>query len=210
MRHLRRYALFFLLLASPLLLMYGGCVKEYSFEGGSTDSIPTLDSIPTNDTLPNDTTDTIPIPVKILPPCDLCHETDAITTGQWSFKTGGTYACGSFTDAGFIGGNTKTDFTFFGPSSCSIDTGVVVTAYLPVPLDRDRSHVVSTHSAFYYYNHKGVADIFINHQESPFTVIVDHFDYATGIATGTFSGTVFTADGDTAYITSGRYNARLH
>ena len=45
--------LFLLLVASPLLLLHAGCVKEYSFEGNQADSIPTLDTIPaTRQTLP--------------------------------------------------------------------------------------------------------------------------------------------------------------
>lgn len=205
MKHFRQYAFFFLLVASPLLLLHAGCVKEYSFEGNQADSIPTLD------TIPRDTTDTTSAAQpSILPPCDLCHQADALITGQWGFTNGNTYACGSFTDAGFIGGNSKADFTFFGPSSCSIDTGIVVTVYLPVPLDRDRSGVISNHAAFYYYDHIGINDIFMSRGGAPFTVIVDHFDYATGIVTGSFSGTVFTANGDTAHITAGRDKAKLH
>lgn len=206
MSYLKKYYYFVFLLALPMLLLqHTGCVKEYSFEGGS------IDTIPLGDTIPDDTTDTVIItPPVTLPQCSLCNPADEIATGQWSFKTGNSYACGSFTDAGFIGGNSKTDFTFFGPSACSVDTGIVVSVYLPVPLDQDRFELSTSNTAFFYYDHYGTKDIFTSWQTIPFTVTLTSFIYSTGIVTGTFGGTVFTANGDTAFITEGRFKAKLH
>ena len=53
----------------------------------------------------------------------------------------------------FSTGNAKTDFTFFGPSACSVDTGIVVSVYLPVALDRDQFNLTTQQTAFYYYDH---------------------------------------------------------
>jgi len=200
MKHLKQYYFLFpLFLLAILLLQNTGCVKEYSFEGATLDTIPT------------DTVDTAILqPPATLPQCALCNPSDSFTVGHWSFKAGNAYLCGSFTDAGFFAGNSKTAFTFFGPSACSLDTGIVVSVYLPVALDRDMYNITTTKTAFYYYDHFGAKDIFISRPTSVFSVTVQSFIYATNIATGTFSGTVFTAKGDTAYITDGRFIAPLH
>ena len=182
-----------------LLLQNTGCVKEYSFEGA------------TRDTTPPDTADTTILqPPIIFSQCPLCNASDSFTVGHWSFKAGNAYLCGSYTDAGFFAGNSKTAFTFFGPSACSLDTGIVVSVYLPVPLDRDIYNITTTNTAFFYYDHNAPKDIFISRPTSTFSVTVESFISATNIVTGTFSGTVFTANGDTAYITEGRFIAQLH
>ena len=181
-----------------------GCIKEYSFEGAPPYTVPP-------DTLKTDTSDTaIYQPVIIFPQCVFCNASDVIDTGQWSFKTAGSYLCGSFTNSGFFSGNSKTAFTFFGPSACSIDTGIVVSVYLSVPLDQDRYNLSTNQTAFYYYDHNSPTDILASHTPSLFSVTVQSFIYATSIATGTFSGTVFTATGDSVYISTGRFKAVLH
>jgi hypothetical protein len=200
MRHLKQYYFFFFrFVLAILFLHHTACSKEYSFERADLETIPT------------DTVDTtISQPPITFPQCPLCNPSDSFTIGHWSFKTGNVYLCGSFTDAGFFGGFSKTAFTFFGPSACSIDTGIVVSVYLPVPLDRDRYNVNTTKTAFYYYDHNATKDIFISFPTSVFSVTVQSFIYATNIVTGTFNGTVFKANGDTAYITDGQFIAQVH
>jgi len=200
MKHLKQYYFFLFLFVLPILLLqHIGCTKEYSFEHADFDTIPA------------DSTDTvISQPPITFPQCPLCNPSDPLTIRHWSFKTGNAYLCGSFTNSGFFGGFSKTAFTFFGPSACSVDTGIVVSVYLPVPLDQDRYNVTTTKIAFFYYGPNGTKDIFISRPTSVFSVTVESFIYATNIATGTFSGTVFTANGDTAYITDGRFIAPLH
>jgi hypothetical protein len=200
MKYLRRYYFFCIFTFLILLLQNIGCIKEYSFEGGNLDSIPT------------DTLDTVisQPPTIIFPQCVSCNASNELAIGEWSFKTGGSYLCGSFTNSGFFGGNSKTDFTFFGPSACSVDTGIVVSVYLPIPLDQDRFNLTTDQTAFYYYDHNAPKDILISRPTSVFSVTVQSFIYATGLATGIFSGTAFTANGDTVYITDGRFKAPLH
>ncbi|MEO8712127.1 MAG: hypothetical protein ABI405_08405 [Parafilimonas sp.] len=205
MNVLKRYYFFLILFALPILLIQNsGCTKEYSFEGAPTDTIPA-------DTITTDTTDTVIYKQVItFPQCGFCNVSDAIDTGQWSFKTSDSYLCGSFTNSGFFNGNSKTAFTFFGPSACSVDTGIVVSVYLPVPLDQDRYNLSTKQTAFYYYDHNSPTDILASHPPTVFSVTVQSFIYATNIATGTFSGTVFTATGDSVYISNGRFKAVLH
>jgi len=195
----RYYTIFLLLLLSILLLQNTRCAKEYSFEGARVD------------TLTRSGGDTV---VSQIPPtislCSLCNPSDPITLGHWSFKTGDVYQCGTFTNSGFFSGFEKTNFTFFGPSACSIDTGIVVSVYLPVALDQDQFNIKTDQAAFYYYDHTATADILQSRHTAIFSVTVQSFFESTGIATGTFSGTVFTPNGDSAHVTEGRFIAPLH
>jgi hypothetical protein len=210
MKKLWPYYFFFLVFCLPVLLLQNtGCIKEYSFEGASQDIVP-RDTIPA-DTTRTDTLDTIvPPPAIIFPQCDFCKESNQVDLGHWSFKVGDTYLCGTFSDAGFFSGQSKMNFTFFGPSACSEDTGIVVSVYLTVPLDRDRYGLTTDETAFYYYDHNSPNDILDSRHTATFTVVVQSFINATGIVTGTFSGDVYTVNGDIVHITDGQFKAALN
>jgi hypothetical protein len=188
-----------------LLLQNTSCIKEYSIEGMRHDTLSsdTLGTILT----PPVTTDSSAI---TFPQCNLCNPSEELSTGHWSFKIGNTFLCGSYTNSGFIGGPSKTAFTFFGPSACSVDTGIVVSVYLPVALDQDQYNIVTNATAFYYYHHTAAKDILISQPPSIFSVTVLSFINATGIVTGTFDGIVFTANGDTVHIANGKFKASLY
>jgi hypothetical protein len=196
----RYYAAFVFLLLPVLLVQNIRCAKEYSFEGARADTLSngSRDSVITQP------------PTTSFPSCNLCNPSDPITLGHWSFKTGNSYQCGTFTNSGFFNGFSKKDFTFFGPSACSIDTGIVVSVYLPVALDRDQYNLTTKQTAFYYYDHNATSDIFQSRSPYVFSVKVQSFIEATGIVTGTFGGTVFGPNGDSAHITEGRFVAPLH
>jgi len=201
MKLVKRYrAIFLFLLLAIVLLQNTRCAKEYSFEGARVDSMTTG----VGDTVTSQT------PPPSFPSCSSCNPSDPITLGHWSFKTGNSYQCGTFTNSGFFNGFSKQDFTFFGPSACSIDTGIVVSVYLPVALDRDQFNLTTEQTAFYYYDHNATADIYQSRAPFVFSVTVQSFIEATGIVTGTFSGTVFSPNGDSAHITDGRFIAPLH
>jgi len=205
MKKLWRYYLFFLLFFLFILTVQNsGCVKEYSFEGAPRDTIPA-------DTIQTDTLDTTVIPPAIIfPQCASCQFTDQIPLGHWGFKIGDTYLCGTYTNSGFFSGLSKTSFTFFGPSACSVDTGIVVSVYLSVPLNQDRYGLTTDTTAFYYYDHNSPNDILDSRHTSVFTVNVQSFINATGIVTGTFSGDVYTANGDIVHIGDSQYKASLY
>ena len=200
MKYVKRYfAIFLFFLLPVLVLLNTRCAKEYSFEGAKVDTL----SRGGGDTLVSQ------IPTSF-PPCGLCDPSMPITLGHWSFKTGNAYQCGTFTSSGFFSGFSKTNFTFFGPSACSVDTGIVVSVYLPVALDRDQYNLTTQQTAFYYYDHNAPADIFQSRHTAVFSVTVQSFIDATRIVTGTFGGTVFAANGDTAQISEGQFVAQLH
>jgi hypothetical protein len=196
--------LYVLLLFAGLLVLsvqQWGCNKEFSYEGGDTTAI-------TDTTVITDTTsqnDSVPTPEPIIY-CPLCHE-DSMALGSWNFKNNQSYFCGTTTDAGFISNAT---FTFFGPSACSVDSGIVITAYMPVPFDEDKVNITTNRVAFYYYNHKGNKDMFIKLPPLPFSLTVNSYSKSTGITTGTFQGTVYKENGDSTHITNGRFMVKLH
>lgn len=194
------YFLAVFLVLPMLLLQNTGCEKDYSYEGGDTLTIIRNPVIPP---------DSLPGTIKEFPDCSLCNAANDLSIGTWSFKTGNSYLCGETTNSGLFGGYTKMDITFFGPSACSGDTGIVISVFLPVPLDQDRFNITASYAAFYYYDHHAPKDIFDSQSEKPFTVTLQSFKISTGIAIGTFSGTVFKANGDTAFIADGRYKVMI-
>jgi hypothetical protein len=201
-RFSKLYYFLAIFLVSPILILQNtGCTKEYSYEGGDTTVV--INNPPADSTLsPQDTSGLFPI-------CNLCKIENPLNIGDWSFKTGNSFLCGGTTNSGFFGGNTQEDITFFGPSACSVDTGIVVSAFFSVPLDRDRFNITAYRAAFYYYDNNAPKDIFMSHQENIFTVTIQSFIYSTRIASGIFSGTVFKANGDTANIKEGKFKVHI-
>ncbi len=204
MKSLKLYYFIALIFLLPILLLQNtGCAKEYSYEGGDTTAIinPVI-IVPDPVAAEADTTNEFPT-------CNLCDSAEAPAVGTWSFRRGKSYLCGGVTNSGFFGGYSKTDITFFGPSACSKDTGLVMSVFLPVPLDRDRYNITAERVAFYYYDNNATKDILISMPGKTCTVTVKSFTLSTGIAIGTFSGTVFKANGDTALIANGKYKVLI-
>jgi hypothetical protein len=162
-------------------MSYESCIKEYSYEGGPTD---TLDTIPVIDTLLPDSADTsAPIVFKY---CDACNGQSGYILGTWNFKYDTSIFCGSITRA--IISVEKTAFTFFGPSACSLDTGLIMSVYLNEPLIADAENITSPHAYFQYYNNKGTQNIFESSDSIPIILTIEKYTHSTGIATGHFSG----------------------
>jgi hypothetical protein len=190
----RRYNLVFLFLILQILLLQStGCQKEYSDEFVAYNL--QRDSIPA------------PVAAKDFPACTLCNETDELALSRWSFKTGNSFLCGKVVEAGIDA--EKKACTFFGPSACSVDTGLVMTIYLPVTLDEDRFNITTTKVAFFYYDNHAPKDIFITRPGTIFSVTLQSFIYASGIAMGTFNGSVFKANGDMAFAGEGKFKVKL-
>jgi len=192
------YFLAFAFVLPTLLLQNTGCYKEYSIEGMDTVRVV------------RDTASPGPVGIiNAFPACSLCKPESDLSIGQWNFKTGNSFVCGGVTNSGFFGGYSRKDFTVFGPSACSVDTGMVISVYLSVPLDQDRYNLTTNQTAFYYYDNHAAKDILISLHTAPFTINVQSFIYATGIVTGTFSGTVYKANGDTSTVTDGKFKVKL-
>ena len=194
MKVLKHFSFVPLFLVLQLILFHtSSCKKDYSFEGG--DSLTRV-------------MDTLPPIIYDFSPCILCNINEPLLEGKWNFKTGNSYLCGNLTDG--IITSDKNAFTFFGPSACSIDSGLVITAYLDaVKLQTDMFNLTTNKVAFYYYDHNATNYIFISQRTTSFSLTIDSFIYQTGIATGSFSGSVFKVNGDNAFIKEGKFKVKL-
>lgn len=187
------FILYFFLVVIIYSIQLAGCTKEYSIEG-----LP----VPGNDTI------LIPGVIKDIPTCNLCTASSGTTLFTWSFQIGSSLLCGMIDTA--IVSPTRTAFTFYGPSSCSLDSGMVISIYLPNDtLNKDRQNIVLERNAFYYYDKVTPSDIFSSRQNIPFTVMIDQYTHQTKIATGRFSGSVFKTNGSGSQISSGRFRVKL-
>ena len=176
-----------------------GCVKEYSYEGG-----PTGNTLPVNDTI------TIPDTIRpqiSFPFCSGCRGMDDFILSKWSFKHDTSLLCGTVTDAVIT--PERNGFTFFGPSACSADTGLVMTVFLNADaLNRDRSNITTNLVTFQYYDNTTFSDIFNSGLRSV-SFTIDNYVHATGIAKGRFTGTVRTKDSTAAAIADGKFEIKF-
>ncbi|QEC69949.1 hypothetical protein FRZ67_22595 [Panacibacter ginsenosidivorans] len=176
-----------------------GCAKEYSYEGG-----PVQDT--TNDSIPSDT---IPKQVITFPVCSQCKYWDNTLPSTWSFNYDTSLLCGNMTN-GIIAPD-RSGFTFFGPSACSPDTGIVITAYLSSALlTSDRSNITTNQVIFEYYDNVTLTDIFATGKLGTFSLTIDTYEYSTGMAKGRFSGYVPTKTGDTVLIKNGKFQVKFN
>ncbi len=167
-----------------------GCAKEYSYEGD-----PSRDTIPIGDTAAT-------IPVS-LPFCAGCSGMDDFIFLKWSCKYDTSLLCGNITDAVIT--PDRNAFTFFGPSACSLDTGLVMTVYLDSDsLNRDKNGLTINHTIFEYYDNTTNIDIF-NSGKLGFSLTIDTYEHSTGIAKGRFSGNVYTKDSTLVTIADGKF-----
>ncbi len=198
MKHKGKYSWLVLAVFLPVLwLPTIGCEKEYSFEGADTVATIRPPLLP----------DTTTAGGSVNTNCTLCNANYLVEVNNWTFINDKKQYCGTTTDAGFIGINTT--FTFFGPSVCSIDSGIVMTIYLPVKFDENKYNITSNLVAFYYYDHHGTSDLFIRLTPLSFSVNVQSYIHLTKVVTGTFGGSVYKPDGSITQITDGRFKVKL-
>jgi hypothetical protein len=176
-----------------LLFLFMSCTKEYSFERKPdlifvTDTITKVNNIPT---------------------CLLCIGANNTVMKKWSFKQKNSIQCGEI-DTAIITPN-RNAFTFFGPSSCSSDTGLVITAYLdPIKLDKDVFNFTTNHVAFYYYDHVKPSYIFMVRPPLSFSLTIESYIHQTGIIKGSFSGSAFKDDNSLGLLESGKFSLQLY
>jgi len=182
-----------------LVLVTSGCIKEYSYEGGIV-SPPIVDSSrpPVNPTTGVD-----------LPECSFCNsDRDDYVERRWSFKVGDTLQCGTMDTAILTPGRDA--FTFFGPSSCSPITSMVMTVYLDnIILNKDQRDLVLTKVVFAYHT-LGLPKYLLSTQRgSLFYLTIANYDHQTKMTTGTFNGEVLSADGTFLQVNSGKFKVKL-
>jgi hypothetical protein len=141
--------------------------------------------------------------------CPACPGNETFIENKWSFRDDTLLRCGLIDTA--IVAPDRTGFTFFGPSACSADTGIVMTIQLDtIHLNRNLTNVTSQFAAYYYYDNVGQTYIYMSKQQNPFTVTIDSYDYQTKLASGTFSGFGYRPAGGGSSIRSGKFKVKLH
>ena len=189
------YIICFIVASLPFFWTFNlSCAKEYSFEGA--DTLPVSDTIITQPPPPSFWT------------CPACIGQDRQIENKWSFYTDSFFSCGIIDTA--IVNPERTAFTFFGPYSCSQDTGMIIDAFLGATiLNQDLYNVTSNQGAFYYYDNIGPSHVLISHVAN-FKIFIESYIHQTHLATGTFSGTVYKPDGAPVVVTSGKFKVRLN
>jgi hypothetical protein len=129
-----------------LLLNIQGCKKEYSYE---------LQPVDTTGTEP-DSTDTIPNSY-IYYQCPQCEKDPGYVMGKWSFMIDSVSFCGIVTGEVML--SERTAFTFFGPSACSEDSGLIITCYMDEPFAEEALYISVDLVTLRYYNHPGAKDM---------------------------------------------------
>lgn len=169
------------------------CFKEFSQEGvlQDTTQIPTPPAPPLT-------------PGFSLPTCPYCLPDNRIGLGKWSFKIDTSYYCGNLTRAVIAPGRVV--FTFFGPTACASDTGLIMTVYLNNgdALDGDKQNIVTEKAVFQYYA-QGRPDILSNPPLPGFKLTISQYNHTTREATGVFAGIVYTANAKRIDIKEGRF-----
>ncbi|OLY92879.1 hypothetical protein [Cnuella takakiae] len=181
------------------LLCTTNCSREYSLEGSDTTLIlqppaPLPDS-------------GIGGPFSNLVTCTGCAA--ELETNQWSFQLSNTLLCGIIDTA--ILSSTREAFTFFGPSLCSLDSGLVITASLaPDKLDRNITGYNIPKAGMYYYDHVGNQHMLESRSSQPFRMHIISYNHQTKEISGSFSGVVYTADGKEVIIKGGLWKTHLY
>lgn len=175
-------------------LLITGCKKEYSYEGGDA---------------PDMVRDTTSSPIITAPwVCPSCVGQDTWIEDRWSFFNQENFFCGEIDTS--VVNPERTAFTFFGPSACSADSGMIVSVFLNGRvLNSNQSHIVTERAVFYYYDNIGQTHPLISRSGIPFTVIIESYNHQTRLAHGTFSGPVFRPDGSGTAIASGKFKVKL-
>lgn len=190
------YKSFIILIICLQVAGFYGCMKEYSYEGG-----------PPVDTIPIPVHDTTVKPVNIFPFCPGCSSLNTSTALYWSFRYDTSLLCGSVTNSVIT--PDRDGFTFFGPSTCSLDTGLVMTVFLEHDsLNMDKLNITTTSTALEYYDNTTLSDIFTAKLHL-ISFTIDSYVHNTGIAKGTFKGYVKTKDNTLAPISDGQFTIQF-
>lgn len=177
------------------LLVAVSCNKEYSFEGDLPDPVVI---VPGGAGTGN----------GLYPFCNDCKGHDKFEYGRWSFWVGNSFFCGRVTDG--VASPDRKGFTFFGPSTCSADTGLIMTIYLHNnTLMGDKYNIVSTKTLMQYYDNITPSDMFVSQNNAEMTLIVDQYIQSTLISRGRFFGKVYDKQGSVINVTNGKFEFKF-
>lgn len=196
---MRRFGLIWML--GILLLVTGSrCSKEYSLEGNDSLAVTPL---PERDSMPGADTSL----EKEITACAGCNS--SLIEGQWSLSLGDALVCGPIDTA--ILNLERNAFTFFGPSRCSPDSGLIISVGLDsLKLDKNISNLTIKKATLYYYDNISGLYVVQSEQNKPFSIVILQYDHTTKAVEGTFSGTGFTPGGRQIALTKGRWKTYLY
>ena len=179
-----------------MLIFIPGCAKEYSYERGPA---PDTTGLP----IPEPDPDTITPPVIGFPSCVSCDASIPLDPEKWQFRNEGAFICGNVTRA--VIAPDRIAFTFWGPSACSADSGLIVTVIMGTALKEDIKDLYAQQVSVLYYDNITPSDIFKAPSSGTFSLHIDQYNHADASATGTFSGPVFAMDGRQTLVEEGKF-----
>jgi hypothetical protein len=179
------------------------CAKEYSRESADAIIPPVIDTLPQG-------------PPQQGPPtainfysCVACAGHDIFEENKWSFKVGNSLQCGTMDTA--LSTPERNAFTFFGPSSCSSDTSMVITVFLQNNvLDKNLQGLAIPNVDFRYTKFGAPKYLLLSRQPSPFTLTIDSYDHQTKMTIGRFYGYAYAGDGSLIEVQEGKFKVKIH
>ncbi|GAO44944.1 hypothetical protein FPE01S_04_01870 [Flavihumibacter petaseus NBRC 106054] len=121
---------------------------------------------------------------------------------------GGGYVSGKI--RGTVISNDREAMTFFGPTGCTRDSGLIINAYFTeTPLKSDGTTIQATWSSAIYYDNIGNTHVFESLPENDFWLIIDVYERNTGKAQGRLGGKAKMLNGEMIPIEGGRFNIRI-
>lgn len=184
-----------LILLSLALVFAFSCTKDYSYEGG-------VNYVPRRDTLPSPPNPPAPYV------CPSCVGNDDFIEDKWSLHVGPDFYCGIIDT--IITTPTRTGFTFFGPSACSLDSGMVITVNLDgESFTHDINNYTTTKAGFYYYDKVTPSYMLITNPGDPFSLHVISYNHQTKMFIGSFSGFAKLANGGSAFVSNAKFKLKV-
>ncbi|HVF96185.1 MAG TPA: hypothetical protein VM871_02625, partial [Flavisolibacter sp.] len=174
-------------------LNISSCSKEYSYEREQQDSSVVKDSLPGAP--------------PFLSSCSGCAIGNAIPDSSWQFTVDGSTLCG-LADKAIIT-LERSSFTFFGPSSCSSDSGFIASVYLNESLNKNLKNVSAARVSFYYYDRLTPSYVLMSRSSDAFSLTIDSYVHQTGLAIGTFAGFAYTVNGIRKTIKEGKFKIKF-
>ncbi|MBZ5856586.1 hypothetical protein [Flavihumibacter profundi] len=177
------------------------CSKEYSYEARTV-----IDSLPSVDTL--NSHDSIPVIGLEFPVCPGCDSIEKLSPYYWSFIVNKRLVCGTIT-ATYVN-YERTGITFFGPSACAIDSGLVIDAFFDAGLlNANNNNFQANRVNWQYYDNNINNQILSSWMPHVFNVTIDSYSHETGIAVGGFKGYAKMLMGDSVAVSDGRFRILL-
>lgn len=176
------------------MALLASCAKEYSYER--------IEISPT-DTTGGGGNNTNPPGI-----CAACIGNDSQVENRWSLHVGNMFYCGIIDTV--IAAPQRSGFTFFGPSACSADSGMVITVYLNGQrLNQDITNYTTDKVGFYYYDNVTPSYMLITQGGQPFRLTIDSYEESSQMMRGQFSGHAVTANGGSVYVRDGKFKVKV-